>query len=53
MVDLFRSSKIPLVYSDLYDRLTNVVTVSEAEKIIESILHENGIQVLPVSLNHE
>jgi len=53
MVDLFRTSKIPLVYGDLYDRLTNVVSVLEAEKIIERILRENDIQVLPVSPNRE
>jgi hypothetical protein len=48
MIDLFRSSKIPVVYTDLYDRLTNVFTSSEAEQIIRDILQKNDSQVLTV-----
>jgi len=53
MIDLFRSSKIPVIYANLYDRLTNVFSASEAEQIIEAILQNDNNQVPAVSVNRE
>jgi len=47
-MDLFRFSKIPLVYTDLYDRLTPALSSSEAEQIIKAIAQKNGRQVLVI-----
>jgi len=41
MIDLFRSSQIPLVYTNLYNRLTKAFSSSEAEAIINAVIHSN------------
>ena len=48
MIDLFWLSKIPLVYTNLYNHLKNVFTSSEAEQIIRDILQKSDSQVLTV-----
>jgi hypothetical protein len=45
MIDLFRSSKIPAIYADLYERLTNVFSSSEAEEIITAVILSNVLSV--------
>jgi hypothetical protein len=49
MIDLFRSSKIPLVYTNLYERLTNVFSNSEAEAIIDAVIRSNVLAISPKS----
>ena len=41
MIDLFRSSKIPVIYTDLHGRLTNILSSSEADEIIEAVIRSN------------
>jgi len=50
MIDLFRLSKIPAIYANLYDRLTNVFSPLEAEEIIEAILRN---EVPAISVNRQ
>jgi len=41
MLDLFRSSRIPAIYTNLYNRLTDVSSRSEVEEVIEGVLRSN------------
>jgi len=45
MIDLFRSSKIPAIYTELYERLINVFSHSEAEEIINAVILSNVLSV--------
>jgi hypothetical protein len=49
IIDLFRSSQIPVIYTNLYNRLANGFSTSEGEEVIKAVIRSNVVAIFSKS----